>query len=57
MQARDKALKERKARIDQKLKDQKGDIDEAAALAQSYEAMSGVVMQRPGDSKFTRRAR
>ena len=53
MQAREKALKERQARIDQKLKDQKEDIDEAAALAQSYEAMSGVVMQRPGDSKFT----
>ena len=33
MQAREKALKERKVRIDQKLKDQKEDIDEAAALA------------------------
>ena len=53
MQAREKALKERQARIDQKLKDQKEDIDEAAALAQAYEAMSGVVMQRPGNSKFT----
>jgi hypothetical protein len=53
LQAREKALKERRARIDQKLKDQKEDIDEAAALAQAYEAMSGVVMQRPGSSKFT----
>jgi hypothetical protein len=53
VQAREKALKERRARIDQKLKDQKEDIDEAAALAQAYEAMSGVVMQRPGNSKFT----
>lgn len=53
LQAREKALKERRARIDQKLKDQKEDIDEAAALAQAYEAMSGVVMQRPGDRKFS----
>jgi len=52
-QAYQKALKERQELINKKLKDQKEDIDEAAALAQSYEAMSGVVMQRPGDSKFT----
>jgi hypothetical protein len=54
LQAREQALKERRARIDQKLKDQKDDIDEAAALAQAYEAMSGVVMQRPGDRKFSK---
>jgi len=52
-QAYQKALKERKAIIDQKLKDQKEDIDEAAALAQAYESMSGVVMQRPGNTKFS----
>jgi Domain of unknown function (DUF4157) len=51
--ARDKAIKERKTRINQKLKDQKQDIDEAAALAGSTEAMSGVVMQRPGSTKFS----
>lgn len=52
-QAYKKALKDRQAVIDQKLKDKKEDIDEAAALAQAYESMSGVVMQRPGGSKFT----
>jgi F0F1-type ATP synthase membrane subunit b/b' len=39
-QAYQKALKERQELINKKLKDQKEDIDEAAALAQSYEAMS-----------------
>ena len=39
--ARDKALKERQARINQKLKDQKEDIDEAAALAGSYRGHVG----------------
>jgi hypothetical protein len=48
-----KAVKERQARIAQKLKDQAEDIKEAGALAGSYEAMSGVVMQRPGTTKFT----
>ncbi len=52
-QAYKKAVKDRQAVVDQKLKDKKEDIDEAAALAQAYESMSGVVMQRPGDSKFT----
>ena len=47
------AVKERQARIAQKLKDQAEEIDAAAALAGSYEAMSGVVMQRPGTTKFT----
>jgi hypothetical protein len=51
--AREKALKERRARINQKLSDQKQEIEEAAAVAGSWEAMSGVVMQRPGSSKFT----
>ena len=53
MLERAKALKERRARINQKLKDQKADIDAAAALGGSYEAMSGVVMQRPGNQKFS----
>jgi hypothetical protein len=48
-----KAVKERQARIAQKLKDQAEEIDAAATLAGSYEAMSGVVMQRPGTTKFT----
>jgi hypothetical protein len=51
--AREKALKERRARINQKLSDQKQDIEEAAAVAGSWEAMSGVVMQRPGTAKFS----
>ena len=48
-----KAVKERQERIAQKLKDQGEEIDAAATLAGSYEAMSGVVMQRPGTTKFT----
>jgi hypothetical protein len=48
-----KAVKERQGRIAQKLRDQAEEIDAAAALAGSYEAMSGVVMQRPGETKFT----
>ena len=48
-----KAVKERQERIAQKLKDQAEEIDAAATLAGSYEAMSGVVMQRPGTTKFT----
>lgn len=48
-----KAKNERQARIDQKLAASKGDIETAGKLAQSYEAMSGVVMQRPGTSLFS----
>ncbi|MEQ1907480.1 MAG: DUF4157 domain-containing protein [Vicinamibacterales bacterium] len=51
--ARAKALKERQARIDQKLAASKGDIETAGKLAQTYEAMSGVVMQRPGTTLFS----
>jgi hypothetical protein len=50
---RDKALKDRQTRIKEKLADQKDEIEEAAALAGTFEAMSGVVMQRPGSTKFT----
>ena len=51
--ARAKALKDRDARIKQKLADKKDEIDESVALARAYEAMSGVVMQRPGTKKFS----
>ena len=51
--ARTQALKDRQARIDQKLAASKGDIETAGKLAQTYEAMSGVVMQRPGTSLFS----
>ena len=46
-----KAVKERQARIAQKLKDQAEEIERRRRW--QAEAMSGVVMQRPGTTKFT----